>query len=481
MKIRWLDGQIYLRESRTRIPFRYGAACMTTCPQAILRVELEIGGRQVEGYSGDCLPPSWFDKDPQKDFRQQVHEMLDSIRIACRRFAEVSVSESPFFDSWLDVYQGQHDQGASLGWPALLSSFGVSMVERAILDAICRHCELPFATALRENVFGLVPGRVHPSLESLAPRDWLPVTPRTRLYARHTVGLGDPLAESELDDTNDVTATPDDFPRALETYVREYGQRYFKVKVSNQLEHDLDRLSHVAKIVESHRGTDYRVTLDGNEQYREVSELRELMTEIAARPDLANFWANTLLIEQPLARSVALADSLAPEITALCEQKPIIIDESDGRLDDFSRAVEVGYRGVSTKNCKGPLKSIFNRGLIWKLNQSSPHPYVMTAEDLCCVGVVSLQADLCLVAALGIDHVERNGHHYHRGLSYLPPREQAAALSAHPDLYGQVGEVVAPRLVNGQFEIDSLQCTGFGFAALPDVTQMVPADEWRFG
>ena len=32
-------------------------------------------------------------------------------------------------------------------------------------------------------------------------------------------------------------------------------------------------------------------------------------------------------------------------------------------------------------------------------------------------------------------HVERNGHHYFRGLDHLPSEVAAEALAAHPDLY----------------------------------------------
>jgi hypothetical protein len=39
------------------------------------------------------------------------------------------------------------------------------------------------------------------------------------------------------------------------------------------------------------------------------------------------------------------------------------------------------------------------------------------------------------MATLGVDHLERNGHHYFRGMSMLPPAVQTALLSAHDDLY----------------------------------------------
>jgi hypothetical protein len=39
------------------------------------------------------------------------------------------------------------------------------------------------------------------------------------------------------------------------------------------------------------------------------------------------------------------------------------------------------------------------------------------------------------MAALGIESVERNGHHYFAGLSMFDKATQDAALTAHPTLY----------------------------------------------
>ena len=58
--------------------------------------------------------------------------------------------------------------------PPLLASFGASLLERAILDAICRMHGVSFAAAIRTNVFGIVAGDVHRELAGLQPADWLP-------------------------------------------------------------------------------------------------------------------------------------------------------------------------------------------------------------------------------------------------------------------------------------------------------------------
>ncbi len=230
------------------------------------------------------------------------------------------------------------------------------------------------------------------------------------------------------------------------------------------------RLQTIARVVEQYRQADYQVTLDGNEQYRHGDEFDALVEAIEAAPSLQRLWQNTLLIEQPLARDIALQPEHTAGIRRLSREKPVIIDESDQSLSSYLQAIELGYRGVSSKNCKGPLKSLFNAGTTWRLNRNrtgaddteSP-AYVMSGEDLCCVGTIPVQSDLCLAATLGLTHVERNGHHYHLGLSYLPPDQQDAALAHHPDLYVRDRGIVRPVIHDGQFRIASLQCIGFGF------------------
>jgi hypothetical protein len=76
--------------------------------------------------------------------------------------------------------------------------------------------------------------------------------------------------------------------------------------------------------------------------------------------------------------------------------------------------------------------------------------------------------------------VERNGHHYHRGLSYLPRAQQEAALRAHGDFYRRYNDVIRPHVRDGQFHVGSLDCVGFGFAVEPDLSQMTPAGDWSF-
>ena len=478
MRLTLKASRLGLRNSTTRIPFRYGNAVLTRCPQATLRATIESEGRFQHGYSGDCLPPSWFDKSPEKDFATQIDEMIRVIAVSQEIYADAFSTETDFFDGWRSCEERIQQRCSDWRLPPLLASFGSSLVERAMLDAACRRHAVSFADAVRSNLFGIDAGAVHPDLASASPREWLPAQPASSVYVRQTVGLGDPLEDADIPETDRLH---DGWPQAIEHYATRRGVRYYKVKVSNRLDHDLDRLARLATVLERHVGDHYCLTLDGNEQYKRAEDFEELIAGIRARPSLSTLWSNVLVIEQPFDRAIALDGSRIGELKALSRLKPVIIDESDGTLDAYARALSVGYRGVSSKNCKGAIRSILNAGLTWFHNdRGRTADFVMTGEDLCSVGIVPTQSDLCLGATLGLTHVERNGHHYHPGLAYLPEAQRYRALAVHPDFYVKEHGIIGPNIVDGQFRIGSLQCVGFGFAVEPDMSTMEPAESWQF-
>ena len=468
-----------LRNSTTRVPFRYGNTCLTRCPQAVLEVQIETGGRLQAGFSGDCLPPGWFDKTPGRDFAQQIADMLEAASVAQAAYRQFAGRPTDFFSCWLAAHHAIHQAARLRGFGALLASFGASLVERAVIDALCRAAEVSFATAVRENLFDLDAGQVHAELQGLKPADWLPSRPLQEVFVRHTIGLSDPLTSAEIPPSERID---DGLPQAVEQYIEQTGTRYFKLKLCNEPVRDKQRLLALASLAEKHYGSDYRVTLDGNEQYKSSADFEALVELLQGTPELGTLLRNTLVLEQPLDRRIALEPAYTAGIRQLGRHLPVIIDESDADLHSYTQALELGYRGVSSKNCKGPIKSLLNAGLTWLRNEcGSRNHLVMTGEDLCSVGIVATQADLCLAATLGLSHVERNGHHYHPGLSYLPAEQQSAALAAHPDFYAQNKGIIGPCVRHGRFEIASLQCAGFGFAVIPDSDAFTPAEHWQYG
>lgn len=477
MQVRWIDGRIGLRKSTTRIPFRYGKTCLVHCPQAVARVEVEVNGSRAIGFSGDCLPPGWFDKSPDKSYPQQLDDMIMTISRAKNDFKDRLIDPQPFFGVWLELQQQIPQSCASDGMVPLLESFGISIWERAILDAACRAAGTPFFQAVRNNLFGIDAGSAHPELAGCDPSSWLPQSPANRIAVRHTIGMGDPLTVMDVPSTERLD---DGRPQTLEDYLKTSGIRYVKVKVSGDIAADHQRITAVAGIVETHCGSDYGVTVDGNEQFSSLAHLSEFLDVIRSDSRLKSFWNNILAFEQPLPRQLAL-DTPIQSLHPSLDDKPVIIDESDGTLDAFSRAVGLGYGGVSSKNCKGAQRAILNAGLVWKHNRNTElAPQIVTGEDLCSVGVIPVQADLCLAATLGLTHIERNGHHFHPGLAYLPTASQQAALKAHPDFYTEIRGTVSPIVNDGEFSIASLHRCGFGFDWNPDFDDWPAPEHWSW-
>ena len=171
-----------------------------------------------------------------------------------------------------------------------------------------------------------------------------------------------------------------------------------------------------------------------------------------------------LFVEQPFHRGVALSDETRRDLNAWHDRPLIIIDESDAEIDSLRLALECGYAGTSHKNCKGVFKSVANACLLVYLReQASQQKFILSGEDLANIGPVALLQDLTAMSVLGIEHVERNGHHYFAGLSIFPPEVQKRTLDAHVDLYHQLGDFSTLDIQNGKLHIDSLLASPFGY------------------
>ncbi len=93
--------------------------------------------------------------------------------------------------------------------------------------------------------------------------------------------------------------------------------------------------------------------------------------------------------------------------------------------DAFPAARALGYRGISSKSCKGIYKSIVNatRAAKWS---AGGERFFVTGEDLTCQAGLAVQQDLALGALIGVTHAERNGHHYVDGFADTPAAEAEA-------------------------------------------------------
>ncbi len=455
----------FSRKTRTRFPFRYGIASMTEVPHLFVQVRILVGDRESTGLAAEGLPPKWFTKDPSTTFEQDLPLMLGVIGRAAGVARQIAQRPVSFYAFWRELYREQEAWAAGAHIPPLLANLGVSLVERAILDALCRVDNQPLHILVRENSLGLRLGEIHSQLGCAEPRDLLPRQPLPSLIVRHTVGLADFLTREEIPLTERVD---DGLPQDLESCIRVYGLRAFKIKLAGKIEHDLARLTALNELLKREVAGEFIVTLDGNESFENFETFHQFWHKVLQNDALSGFRAQVLAIEQPLHRQHALDPAAGQVLKKWQDHPPLIIDESDGSLGDLPRALDLGYAGTSHKNCKGIAKGIANACLLEHLRQAGKDA-MLTAEDLCNLGPVALLQDLALVSLLGIPHVERNGHHYFRGLSMWPKAWQQSVQTAHSDMYENHERGFAfLRIKEGCLAVDSVNQAPFGLKPLLD-------------
>lgn len=463
------DIQLFERPVALRLPFRFGVVTLTHAPQAYARLRITLpDGRSAWGCAAELMAPKWFDKNPALSNEQNFDQLRLSLRHAVNAYSADPTPRTAFGHSAAH-HAALVQHGARAGLNALVASYGPALLDRAAIDALCRLRDVPFVALLGKNQFG-IDTSLTPDLAGFDLDGWLDSLKAARfIAARHTVGLIDPLRDSEV-------AAPrlnDGLPESLEGAVAQYGHRWFKLKVGGNVESDLARLQGIASVLDQSTEP-YRASLDGNEQYDDVSGIAALWAAMKDDRILRRLLSSILYIEQPIKRAAALAQPVA-KLTA---EIPLIVDESDADYDVFPLARELGYRGISSKTCKGVYRAILNaaRCAQWNL-QMAGEGYFVTGEDLTCQAGLAVQQDLALVGALGLSDVERNGHHYVDGFGTAPRQEQEAFLAAHPDLYHRDARSGRVRLAirNGSLDLRStMDATAFGSEAEPDWGSLAP-------
>ena len=465
--VRVLAVDFGVRPMSLRLPFKFGAVTLTRCPQVFVRATVDCGARgTAEGWAAELMVPRWFDKRP--GFSQA--ENVRHLQLALEAAAEAYTRGAPVaaFALFARHYAALMAHGESKGLTALSTAFGQAVLDRAVLDALCRCMQVPVHAAFRHNLVGIEDTLLAEDLRGWDWNAWLAgLAPASSLQARHTVGMLDALDGDTDDDAG--------LPVSLPAVIRRYGHRYFKIKLGGDPAADLARLDAVLAALDT-AAPAHRFSLDGNEQYADLQALQALCAGLRVLPRLAARPQALLYLEQPLPREA----SMNPSIIALDAPAPLLLDEADGTLDAFRIGREHGWRGVSSKGCKGLYKAVINRARCDQWNLAAGHEAdrcFMSAEDLTCQAGLAVQQDLALASLLGLEHCERNGHHYADGFGEAPAAEQQAFAEAHGDLYET--SAGRPRLAirEGRIAIGSLHQPGFGHAADPDFTSLRPLSQ----
>jgi len=463
---------------RTRFPFRYGIASLTWVPHVFLTVDLLVEGRVSRGLASEGLPPKWFTKNPDEPFEMDLAEMVAVIQNACRIGRHAAAAQRDFAGWWRDVYDEQANWAKQRGRPGLLAGLGVSLLERAVLDGLCREAQRPLHALLRAGELLPDLGVVRESLRGVKPADYLPSAALDSIQIRHTVGLGDWLREADIPEEEKVD---DGLPQSLEACIASYGLKYFKIKLAGQLEWDQERLRQVLAVVERGASADWLCTVDGNEAFDEMETFQVYYEALQRDERLREMLERRVLfVEQPLRRNRSLVPEVGAALSSWRGAPVVLIDEADGDLEALPQALALGYAGVSHKNCKGIVKGLANAATIWQANAADGGQRFISGEDLGGVGPVAVFQDLAVQALLGVQHVERNGHHYFRGLSMYAEAEQEAIRQAHPDLLRRtaVGDV-ALSIQAGAISTVSINAAPFGSGWAADKgLAFEPLNDW---
>ncbi len=455
--VKVVEVQSYMRQMRSRMPFRFGTTVMTGMPVLHLRVLMtDEMGRSFEGWSACGVVSMWFDKDYSKPESQREADLLYSVGKAIDGYLQAGSGSAWHLHQTVEPEVRRHL--TTHGLNALAAGYGIALVDSAIIDGVCRNSGASFYQGLKHGILGFDP----------AIADALPRQPTPSIALRHTIGLGDPLVAGDVSES-----LTDGLPQTLEQVIDSYGAKFFKIKINSDIEASLDRLRRITSVLNS-RSVEYRATLDGNEAFPDMESFLEFVSACASTSDLRPLWERVLWIEQPVARHSALDDSVLPSLRQISAMKPVIIDESDDDDSVLGRALTLGYRGISAKNCKGIFRTL--QSFLTIQNAPADANLILSSEDLTNQPILPNHQDLCVAAALGISHSERNGHHFFRGFEFLSATEREQALQEYPSLYESTATgIPSLRFLNGDMSMHEINSSvGLGVVSPPNWQAMEP-------
>jgi len=449
--VRILSVKAVERPVKMRLPFQFGDTVVRETVEAFAKIAVQVNGNTYTGVSAQLMVPRWFDKRADQSNQDTVNTLRETIKLACKSALGMGGTVASICADIRSQVIGE----MSPGTPQLAAGFGPALIEMALIDAVCRAADCNFFMGARHDLFGLANMSFPDLAPSVISQGLSQIEERWHTEIRHTIGHDAPLR------AGDVNGDPNDgLPVALEDVIRTTGVKAFKIKIKGDIDSDLNRLMEIAPLFGN--AGNFRITLDANEQYTKDA-FAEFLKGFRTERRLQDILAATLFVEQPFPREIALETSVSGADFFL----PMIIDESDDNDGSFATAWKMGWRGTSVKSCKGVLRSLLNYCRV-KNFTAHGQTAVLSGEDLTCQPGLCLQQDTIMATAVGVQHAERNGHHFAGGMQGASQREIGDMLQAHPDLYEIVEDRVGLRIDSGRINFVSLQGTGFGSDQLLD-------------
>ena len=151
-RLRLVAATLHERPVKLRLPFRFGVITLTEAPQAFVRARVKLAdGREGDGVAAELLVPKWFDKAPELSNEDNFRQLRRSLA----RQHLIGTGTNTVFGLTAAVEDAHHAACAAENLNGLVASFGLALMERAIIDALGRLTATPVFGLVRENRLGL--------------------------------------------------------------------------------------------------------------------------------------------------------------------------------------------------------------------------------------------------------------------------------------------------------------------------------------
>src|SRR5204862_135845 len=133
-----IQAQFFERPVRLRLPFRFGIVTLREAPQVFVRVRVRFDdASECEGVAAEMLAPKWFDKSPELSNADNFDQLRRSLAMA--RDSLIAAGRDSAFGLSAAVDGLHHAACARAGLNGLVASFGLALLDRAIIDALGRR------------------------------------------------------------------------------------------------------------------------------------------------------------------------------------------------------------------------------------------------------------------------------------------------------------------------------------------------------
>ena len=136
------------------MPIKFGVTTLRESPQVFARVRIRLpDGREGWGLSAEMLAPKWFDKNLELSNDDNFDQLRHSLCTATKLYRTAPPATA--FVLFHSNYDEQIRICGEKGDNSLVACYGPAILDRAILDSLCRLQKVSFYSAVQGNLPGI--------------------------------------------------------------------------------------------------------------------------------------------------------------------------------------------------------------------------------------------------------------------------------------------------------------------------------------